>query len=178
VRYRPTANATRAEEKIDAVPALPLVEEKIDAVPALPPVEQTADALPVAAVMVAQVAQTVAAEAYRNAPAAGLAANTIAAVAPTAGWVVKVAQQERRSSGLLAYAAHGLRQSDLSRVREIRLSRLWAPALQSLVGDLVCHQLQPLAVAAVPGCLCAAQSPAHRRLSTRVCCLCVCPDCP
>jgi hypothetical protein len=39
VSYRLTANATRAEEKIDAVPALP-------------PAEQTADALPVAAVMV------------------------------------------------------------------------------------------------------------------------------
>jgi hypothetical protein len=88
-------------------------EEKIDAVPALPPAEQTADALPVAAVMAepheARVAQTVAAEAYRNAPAAGLAANTIAAVAPTAGSVVMVVQQESHSSGLLAYAAHGLR---------------------------------------------------------------------
>jgi len=81
VNYRPTANVMQ-------------VEEKIDAVPALPPAEQTADALPVAAVMVepheAQVAQTAEAEAYRNAPAAGLAANTIAAVDQTACWVVKV----------------------------------------------------------------------------------------
>ena len=118
MNYRPTANATQAEEKIDAVPALP-------------PAEQTADALPVAAVMVEphEVAQTAEAEAYRNAPAAGLAANTIAAVDQTAGWVVKVVQQERHSSGLLARAAHGLRQSDLSPVHEIRQSHLLAPAL-------------------------------------------------
>jgi hypothetical protein len=123
------------------------------------------------------VAQIAEAEAYRNAPAAGLAANTIAAVDPTAGLVGMVVQQECHSSGLLAYAAHGLRQSDLSRSREIRQSRLQAPALQSLVGDLVCHRLQSLAAAAGLGCLCAAQLPAHRRSSIHVCCLCLYPDC-
>ena len=78
--YRQIANVTQAAEKIDAALEQPRV-------PAL-------DALPVAAVMVepheARVAQTAEAETYRNAPAAGLAANTIAAVDQTACWVVKV----------------------------------------------------------------------------------------
>jgi hypothetical protein len=79
VSYRQIANVTQAAEKIDAALEQPRV-------PAL-------DARR-AAVMVepheAQVAQTAEAETYRNAPAAGLAANTIAAVDQTACWVVKV----------------------------------------------------------------------------------------
>jgi hypothetical protein len=76
VSYRQIANVTQAAEKIDAALEQPRV-------PAL-------DARRAAVMVEAQVAQTAEAEAYRNAPAAGLAANTIAAVDQTACWVVKV----------------------------------------------------------------------------------------
>jgi len=83
VSYRQIANVTQAAEKIDAALEQPRVQAQVPALDARR-----------AAVMVepheAQVAQTAEAETYRNAPAAGLAANTIAAVNQTACWVVKV----------------------------------------------------------------------------------------
>jgi len=80
VSYRPTANVTQAE-KIDAVLEQPQAQvQALDARRVVVMVEPHE----------ARVAQTAEAAEYRNAPAAGLVANTIAAVDQTACWVVKV----------------------------------------------------------------------------------------